>query len=497
MNSLRARVLLLVAGFGLLTAMALALVVHQSVRDYYNNVLFLRSGEFLERVLETDSRLWRAYESDKPGFSEKLQNYVLYSPNTGLYLLDTDGKVLATAGDGRAFWNTYRVDLTPIQSAWEIDQQMPVWGDDPDAPGKRWITAARPVIENDMLHGWLYLVARSADLGMPEPNLLKSYAIRTAAKVALLVLAIGVLLTMAMVAILTRPLVGLTRAAEQVKGSGFTDDPNEHPFPHIDRHDEVGRLSRTFRDMVLRLRQEMRRVTETDTHRREMVASVSHDLRTPLTALIGLLETVRLKRGSLSTEQQQQYVERALMNAHHLQRLTDALAELAKLDNPDFSAQREPIAIGELAADVVQRYEQQAQQAGVQLSIDYPDALPLARVDAGLVERALANLLDNALRVTPRGGEVRVRVRREDHTVRLEVSDTGPGVAPEDQPLIFDRFYQTSQHRDQRGSAGLGLAIVKRVAELHGGSAGVSSTPPRGSLFYLLLPSSIARIEPI
>ena len=140
---------------------------------------------------------------------------------------------------------------------------------------------------------------------------------------------------------------------------------------------------------------------------------------------------------------------------------------------------------------MVQRFLSSAREAGLTLTLDYPDGMPLAPVDAALIERALANLLDNALRVTPAGGRIEVRVLREDPGLRLEVSDTGPGVALEDQPRVFDRFYQAARHRDLRGSSGLGLAIVKRVAELHGGSAGLRSRPGEGSTFFIELPQGV------
>ena len=232
----------------------------------------------------------------------------------------------------------------------------------------------------------------------------------------------------------------------------------------------------------------MRLVQQTDTRRREMVASVSHDLRTPLTALIGQLETIRMKADTLGREQQLQLIERASQNAQHLKRLTDALAELARLDSPDFRTHPEPIAIGELVDDVVQRFSARAADAGLDLSLDYPDGLPLTRLDAALIERALSNLLDNALRVTPQGGKVLVKVISDAAGVRVEVTDTGPGVAIEDQPRVFERFYQANRHRDLRGSSGLGLAIVKRVAELHGGQAGLRSQPGKGSTFFIEFP---------
>ena len=260
--------------------------------------------------------------------------------------------------------------------------------------------------------------------------------------------------------------------------------------PGCGREDEVGRLSRAFRETFERLHVEMLRVKQTDAKRREMVASVSHDLRTPLTALMGQLETIRMKGDALSKDEQQALFLRALQNAQHLRRLTDALADLARLDSPDFETHPEPIALGELADDVVQRFASRAAEAGLKLEVDYPDGLPLTRVDAALIERALANLLDNALRVTPAGGTVAVRAIPDATGVRLEVTDTGPGVALEDQPRVFERFYQASRHREQRGSSGLGLAIVKRVAELHGGSAGLRSQPGRGATFYIELPQA-------
>ncbi len=492
MRSLRARVLALVAGFGIVTAAALAVVMYTSVRSYYTNVVFNQSGAFIERILAETPDLWAQYESDRRRFTEQLRGFTLFSPSVDLYLLDNEGHVLASSGEERIYWSRYRVDLAAIVDAIHLDPDMPLFGDDPESEGKTALVALRPVIADDQQRGWLYVVARSAHIGTQMPEMLRSHAIRTAVKVGLLTLAIGVLLTMAMLAIFTKPLIALTRAADRVKRAGFEHDMCERLDLPCERNDEIGRLSRTFRDMIERLKHEMHRVRETDASRREMVSSVSHDLRTPLTALIGQLETVRMKEGTLSPDEQRQFIDSALANAQHLQRLTDWLAELAKLDSPDIASQAEPIAIGELADDVVQRYASRAREAGVALGVEYPDKLPLATVDAALVERALANLLDNALRVTPAGGAVTVRVVPNAREMRIEVSDTGTGVAEEDRARVFERFFQGSRHREHRGSSGLGLAIVKRVAELHGGAVGLDSPPGRGATFWLTLPMARA-----
>jgi signal transduction histidine kinase len=211
-----------------------------------------------------------------------------------------------------------------------------------------------------------------------------------------------------------------------------------------------------------------------------------------LTALIGQLETVRMKRDTMPRVEQDRFIDGAFNNAQHLKRLVVALAELGRLDDPAFAIEMEPIALHELCDDVTYRFQTHAESLGVQLTVAYPDGLPLAQVDAGLIERALSNLLDNALRLTPAGGSVAVDIAEaafEDRpALRVSVSDSGPGIALPDQGRVFDRFFQSSEHRGLRGSSGLGLAIVARVAELHGGEAGVTSRSGKGAVFHLLLP---------
>jgi signal transduction histidine kinase len=489
MKSLRARVLMLVAGAGLLMAIVLASVMHMSVRSYYTDVVYTQTREFIDRVFDMNPDLWATFQRDPKAFAERLDKYTAFAPNIGIYLLDTDGRVLASSGGSNGRTTDLRIDLAETRMAMSRDPSQPIVGVDPEDNARRCIVAARPIMTGGTERGWMYVVARTADAAAPS-DLLRSYAIQTAVKVALLILAIGVALTVSMIALLTRPLTALTRVAERVQSSGFCEPLCDSLFPFSDRDDEVGRLSRTFRDTLERLKLEMDRVTQTDSHRREMVASVSHDLRTPLTALIGQLETIRIKSDSLEPAERERFFDAALNNAHHLKRLTDALNELAKLDNPELRIEREPIALGELADDLAQRYGSRAESSGVKLRVTYPDGLPAARVDAGLIERALGNLLDNAIRVTPAGGTVEVRIVPQRDGLRVDVVDTGPGVSDEDQGRVFQRFYQANKHRDLRGSSGLGLAIVKRVVELHGGTVGLSSEQARGSTFWMLLPTS-------
>lgn len=492
MNTLRTRVLLLVAGSGLATALALGMLMIGAVRNLYDDLIYRQADAFAARVIEMHPDMVREYEHDRLAFTERLQSYVLFAPHTGLYLVSPAGEILATSGEGRIHWASYRINLESIRAAQAYDATMPVFAEDPDAPGETRIVALRTLREDDAQSGWLMVVSRSADLLTQTSDVVRMYALRTGAEAALLTLVIAVALTAAMMAVLTRPLGLLTRRVERVQRSGFASPLTDADFPYGERNDEIGRLSDSFRDAFERLKQESDQVAMVDNRRRDMVASVSHDLRTPLTALIGQLETVRMKRDTMPRAEQDRFIDGAFNNAQHLKRLTDALAELGRLDDPSFRIEMEPIALHELCDDVAHRFQTHAERLGVQLSVNYPDGLPLAHVDAALIDRALSNLLDNAIRVTPSGGttgvDIDAAVLNGEPAIRVAVSDSGPGVAPEDQARVFERFYQSSEHRGRRGSSGLGLAIVSRVAELHRGEAGVSNRPGRGAVFHLLLP---------
>lgn len=488
MHSLRARIVLLVAGFGLAMGAALAAIMYQAISAYHADADYERATRFADRIGEMHPDLWKIYEADPAAFGQQLRQFNLYSPRIGLYLLDNDGRILASAGRQDQAPGADRVDIAATARSLAEDPRTPIVGDDPDHPGKTCLVAAMPVLDDGAQRGWLYVVPQTRIAAL-APETYRDHAIQAASRVGLLTLAIGALLTLATILMITRPLTRLTRVADRITKSGFEAEITETDFQTCRRDDEIGRLSCTLREMFERLKLEIQRVKHTDSARREMIASVSHDLRTPLTALIGQLETIRIKGDGLDAETTGRLQEQALQNAQYLRTLTEALAELARLDSPEFRVQAEPLQIGELTDDVVQRFAARAELRGIGLAVDYPDGLPLTPVDAALLDRALSNLLDNALRVTPSGGRVAVRVTMAGSDMRVEVTDTGPGIALDEQESVFEVFYQTSKHRASRGNSGLGLAIVRRVAELHGGRAGLRSEPGEGATFFIELPA--------
>jgi signal transduction histidine kinase len=300
---------------------------------------------------------------------------------------------------------------------------------------------------------------------------------------------LGGLLICVVMALLTRPLRQLTSAADAIREADVDGKLDATTLPHQDRKDEIGRLSRAFGAMVQRLREQVQRVRRMDATRRDWVASISHDLRTPLTSLMGHLETVLLRGERSTPAERQRFLEIALKNARHLDRLSASLFDFARLDSDEVRLEKSPAQVCELIDDIAARFAHGAEGKGIALATNCDHSLPLIPIDAALLERALANLVENALRYTPAGGTIKLSAQREGEQIVLAVADTGPGVPEADLPRVFERFFQGSSQREGRGHAGLGLAIVRRVAELHGGRADAANLASGGARFSVYLPA--------
>jgi signal transduction histidine kinase len=226
--------------------------------------------------------------------------------------------------------------------------------------------------------------------------------------------------------------------------------------------------------------------------RRDLIADVSHDLRTPLVAMRGYLELLVGRGDRLPADVAQRYAAIALRQCEQLGRLVDELFELAKLDYRGLVLERESFAVGELASDVVQKFALAGEARGVALAVAVAADTPALEADLRLVERVLENLVGNALAHTPRGGRVEVRIAPAAAAIELQVTDTGPGIPAADLPRIFERHWRgsaTARDGEAADGAGLGLAIARRIVELHGGSIRAESEPGKGSRFVVALPA--------
>jgi two-component system phosphate regulon sensor histidine kinase PhoR len=227
-------------------------------------------------------------------------------------------------------------------------------------------------------------------------------------------------------------------------------------------------------------------VQRTEQIRRDFVANVSHELRTPLAALKSVVET--LAEGALEDESvAYEFLRRADAEVDRLVQLVEELLELSRIESGDQPLVLRETDVAALLSEAVERLRPQAERAHLNLHLELSPNLGLARLDGARIERAALNLIHNAIKFTPSGGDVTLAAERDNGSLMVQVRDTGSGIAPSDLPRIFERFYKVDQSRASGGS-GLGLALVKHAVEAHGGSVHVESEQAKGSVFSFRIP---------
>lgn len=231
--------------------------------------------------------------------------------------------------------------------------------------------------------------------------------------------------------------------------------------------------------------QDITHLKKLDRIKSEFVTAVSHDLRSPLTAILGYVDLIQ--RGGPVNEQQGEFITRVRQSVHAINALITDLLDLGRIE-AGFDTQKEPTSLAAIARYAVEAFQPQADAKQQTFSVSLPEGLPRVFGNTLRLRQMVANLLDNAVKYTPPGGKVRVSVMADGDQLILMVSDGGIGIAPADQPYIFDKFYRASNVRVGYAGTGLGLSIVKSIVEAHGGRIWLDSKLNQGTTFTVVLP---------
>jgi len=275
------------------------------------------------------------------------------------------------------------------------------------------------------------------------------------------------------------PVSRMMAASQRIADGHYDERVQLRGTPAPEEMDELDQLGVTFNQMAARLER-------TEAMRRQLIGDVAHELRTPLSTIKGSLEG--LMDGVLVPD------EASLMQLHReaerLQRLIDDLQELSRVEARAFELERRPASVEGLVTTAVERIRRQFDDKGVRLEIDLPAGLPTVLADEDRVGQVLMNLLGNALQYTPDGRAVRIRARRVESEVQIEIQDEGTGIPSEHLPHIFTRFYRVDPSRSRAGGgSGIGLTIARHLVEGHGGRIWAqSSGAGKGSSFTFSLP---------
>ena len=274
---------------------------------------------------------------------------------------------------------------------------------------------------------------------------------------------------------LTRPLRDLTAAADRM-ASGELEQ-----VVAVRAHDEIGFLTQAFNNMSSQ-------VAAANVMRRQMTADIAHDLRTPLTVIAGYIEAMRDEILAPTPER----LNMIYSEIERLQRLVDDLRTLTRADSGNLALVCEPLDASALLHRQAAAHQLTAAQKDIELQVQSANDLPPLYADEARLSQVLDNLITNAIRFTPAGGQIALRAAAApEERLLIQVADTGAGIQPEDLPHVFDRFYRADKSRtDDDGASGLGLAIARALVQAHGGTITAESAPGQGSVFNILLPAA-------
>ena len=401
------------------------------------------------------------------------------NPSVEVYLLASDGRIVGNAAP-EGLLKLQQVDLKPI-NRFLNGAPLPVLGDDPRNPQVQKVFSVAPVTVGGRKAGYVYVVLQ----GQAREALSAALSTDSVLRATLWAMALMGLFTliMGLVAfrLITRPLRQLTQAVGNFDPHGEAAAALVDNQTHAVHNDEIGTLRAAFAQMGQRLTQQWRELSAQDQQRRDMVANISHDLRTPLTSLHGYLETLRVKDQALGADERRHYLDIALAQSGKVGRLAQELFELARLESGLVHPELEPFALPDLVQDVMQKFELAAEARQQRLIVEMAPTLPAVRADLGMIERVLTNLLDNAIRHNPPGTHIRVRMQAHSTQVQVEVADSGQGLSPKAREALFTRA--SALQRVPGESGGLGLIIVQRMLQLHNSEVRLVEANQPGTVF--------------
>jgi len=455
--------------------------------DMYQQEVSQKLNLGLARQIVKERLLMKEGRVNQEALKDIFHMLMVINPGIEIYLLDPKGKILTFSAPKGSVKRDH-IDLVPVKKWLKGQLKAPIQGDDPKSRRKKKVFSAAPINREGILEGYLYVILGGEEYDSVAQKLKASYILQLSAWMIVAGLLLALATGLMLFALLTGRLKKLAITMDAFK-RGDTNAPVN--FPVHKAHgatDEIDRLSTTFKEMAGRIETQMEELRASDKMRRELVANVSHDLRTPLATLQGYIETLLIKENQYSPEERRHYLEIAIQHCQRLNKLVSELLELAQLESARMLIHPEAFNIQELVQDVSLKFFLAAEQKKIKLVTCSEEALPFVTADIALVERALENLIENALHYTPENGCVTIEILQESDIV-IRVHDTGAGILKQDLDHIFERFYPLHQNtKNRENHSGLGLAITSKIVELHNRKIIVTTDPGKGSCFSFSLP---------
>jgi signal transduction histidine kinase len=418
---------------------------------------------------------------NKPLFGDLMHDMMAINRSIEVYLLDKSGEILySVVLDHSANSDVKSVSLEPIKGFIATNGESHILGDDPRNPGKQKIFSAAPFTA-DGRSGYIYIILAGQQLQEVSDTLIGRYYSKLGLGATLLSMLFAGLIGSLSIWFLTKNLRLMTSTVNKFQ-EGDLEARIEDP-----ENSDIEVLANSFNEMADTIVDNMDQMKSIDQLRRELIANVSHDLRTPLAILKGYVETLQMKKESLTEMEKEEYLQITHDNVDRLSNMINQLFEYSKLEAEQITPVKEPFSITELSHDLIAKFSLLAKKNKIDLQLSNPQENCMVYADVSLVERALQNLIENAIKYTDPNGAVKLSLNRKNDQIEINITDTGTGIPISDQPYIFDRYKQVNKNTKKQGY-GLGLAIVKKIMDLHDTTITVLSKPKEGSTFIFNLP---------
>lgn len=417
---------------------------------------------------------------NQPVLEEAFKSVMALNPGLEIYLLDATGTILTYSAPEKKIL-LKKVNLKPVHEFLRTKGTEYITGDDPRQPGAKKVFSVAPVMTNDAASGYLYVILASEEYDAVSEFLKKNLIWQLGFRTMILTLLATLLVGLLIIRILTRNFIEILDVMQKFRQGDFS------ARAHVKSTGDLKQLSDIFNEMADILTRNVDKLEEVEVLRRELIANVSHDLRTPISIIQGYVETLHMKENTLSTQDRKRYMNTILDSTVKLEKLVNELFELSKLEANQVQPQKEPFYISELVSDISNKYHFIAKHKNILIDTVLAKDLPPVYADISLIERVMQNLLDNAIKFTPEGGKVFLQTQKINGNVQVTVTDTGIGIPEKDREDIFGRYYKVNTISDLKKNTGLGLAIVKKILDLHECSLDLISNPG-GTSFIFRLP---------
>jgi signal transduction histidine kinase len=479
-NSLYWRISALLLLIFIIVGLAYLVIAVNSSQDYFAETTQKLNANVAESLL-LEVNPFENGEVNKNALGTIMHSMMAVNPGIEVYLLSPKGDILSYVVLDKKV-KLEKVNILPIKAFIESKGSKYILGDDPRTPDRKTIFSATKIEKDGVLEGYVYIVLASEIYDTVSNTLQESFILNLATKSFIITLIAAFVIGLLAIWLLTRNLRKIIQTVRLFKKGDL------HARIDINSKGELGQLAETFNSMAETMLSNIDDLKQVDNLRRDLIANVSHDLRTPLSVIHGYIETIIIKDQSLTTEKKLEYMEIVLNNTNKLNGLVSDLFQLSKLEAKQVELNIEAFSLAELLEDLSKRYALIAKEKAIDFKWINHTSASIVKADLSLIERVLQNLIDNAFNYTPMNGEVEVSIIENEKGVEVSVKNSGSFIEKQDIPHLFDRYYKGKQVY-KKASTGLGLAIVKNILDLHKSVIHVRSEKQEGTLFQFALPS--------